>query len=188
MFSELVSVGFSHVLCSVISLYSVLLESAKPQGHLLQGAERDDERLKTEACSRLPKPDTHPHGKHAAEKGGWSRWSSSVRSGRSAGHPNHSVADLKASTVPQRLGWEWRPVWDSSGLLDVPILSPVHKKKQLHIMNFIFKRKTEAYKQRLAQVHEPRSQDSTPQPSGLQSRLPAAPWGRRPQRTPSDSH
>lgn len=36
LFSELVSVWFPHVLCSIINLYSVLLESVKPQRHLLQ--------------------------------------------------------------------------------------------------------------------------------------------------------
>lgn len=32
LFSELVSVGLPHALCPIISLYSVLLESAKPRG------------------------------------------------------------------------------------------------------------------------------------------------------------
>lgn len=75
LFSELVSVWSSRILFSIISLDSVLLESTKPQGCLLQVTESDDEQLKNRSMFETSRNRTQLHkAKCSSEERAWSRW------------------------------------------------------------------------------------------------------------------
>lgn len=126
LFSELVSVWSSRILFSIISLDSVLLESTKPQGCLLQVTESDDEQLKNRSMFETSRNRTQLHkAKCSSEERAWSRWRKR-QSKRSERSPRHCYSVQTNSTDPKAsAGPNMRGPWKQhaeTGFLPLPWL------------------------------------------------------------------